>query len=327
MQRVNLHGADLTAVLPLDCSNAMGLVRLADALEGNARARYEELRERIAQMVEQGSAPHADVVCLLRLAFWHSYANPAAVLALVGRHCATIGDSPDYEPNQRRTLFHLTDQLFLPVVELMGMWRMRRLLGDRSLQEARPKRYSQAVSLHRELRQRQFPVHNAMREQLLESLRRAGIENVEISEHVSTPSRLDWHLRNGRKQGDIARRYAFDVLVPDDETCYLMPLHIHRLWEPSTGGARDGRGLRDFIAVAKFNGYRSLLTTVVCQGADLTERRIPVEFRIRTRAIEQVNLDGLVASLYGDSEPKPIPGAWWFDEELISSCPRVRRTA
>ena len=318
MLLANVHDVDLAAVLPLDCSNATALERLAGTLDDGERASYEDLRRRIEQMVEQGSAPHDDVVHLLRLIFWHSYANTSVVLALVGRHSAMIGDSPDYEPNQRRTLFQLTDQLFLPVVELMGMWRMRRLLGDRSLQETRPKRYSQAVSLHREVRQRQFPIHNAMREQLWESLGRAGIENVEISEHVSSASRLDWLLRSGRKQGDFARRYAFDLLVPDEEACYLMPLYIHRLWEPSAGGARDGRSFRDFIAVAKFNGYRSLITTVVYRDGGPEERRTQVEFRIRTRTIEQVNLDGLVASLYGDPPSGPIHGAWWFDEELIS---------
>ena len=318
MHRRYFQEIELDQITPLDCSNAQELARLSAVLEGPARMAFDDLETRFARIVDQGNPAYDDGLQLLRLMFWHAYANTELVLALIGRHCLAISESPDYPAAQRRSLFQLTGQVFIPVVELMGMWRLRRALGNMSLQEVRSKEYSRAMQVQREVRQRQFPVHNVVRERLWEELRSAGIDDVEISEHISSTFRFHGNLRNGKKQGDLSRRLVFDVLAPSDEACYLMPLFIHRLWEPSSGGSRDGRSFRDLIAVSRFNGYRCLITTVAYHDSGLAEKTAPVEFRIRSREIERVNLDGFVASQFGVADPTPIPGTWWFDEDLIA---------
>ncbi len=60
------------------------------------------------------------------------------------------------------------------------------------------------------------------------------------------------------------------VILSDIEACYRALQIIHRLWQPLTGS------FDDYIAFPRPSGYRSLHTTVNCDGS------IPVEIQIRT---------------------------------------------
>lgn len=76
---------------------------------------------------------------------------------------------------------------------------------------------------------------------------------------------------------------AVRIIVPNISSCYAALGVIHSLWPPLPGK------IKDYIALPKPNGYRSLHTTVFCLDKKLTE------FQIRTEEMHNENEYGLAA--------------------------------
>ncbi|MEK7281160.1 MAG: TGS domain-containing protein, partial [Chloroflexota bacterium] len=101
----------------------------------------------------------------------------------------------------------------------------------------------------------------------------AGIQ-AEISgrpKHLySIYTKLNRYIAQGKGFGDIHDLVALRVIVGSAAECYQTLGIAHRLWHPLTSE------FNDYIANPKENGYRSLHTTVMCQG-------IPLEIQARTK--------------------------------------------
>ena len=85
---------------------------------------------------------------------------------------------------------------------------------------------------------------------------------------------------------DIGRVYdlvAMRVVVETVPECYAALGVIHEMWTPVP------RRIKDYIAMQKPNGYRSLHTTVI--GPDDKT----IEFQIRTKAMHDENEYGIAA--------------------------------
>ena len=103
---------------------------------------------------------------------------------------------------------------------------------------------------------------------------------------------------------DISKVYdlvALRVIVKNVEDCYRTLGIIHRLWRPLPGR------IKDYIALPKPNGYRSLHTTIFTGDGGV------VEIQIRTEQMHHEAEYGIASHLFYKEHGKETPGqniAW-----------------
>jgi len=81
--------------------------------------------------------------------------------------------------------------------------------------------------------------------------------------------------------------FALRIIVDTEEQCYQTLGIIHKNWKPLT------RRFKDYIAVAKTNGYQSLHTTLIGLCPDIHQQ--PIEIQIRSREMDEIAKFGIAA--------------------------------
>jgi GTP pyrophosphokinase len=119
---------------------------------------------------------------------------------------------------------------------------------------------------------------------VLKALKENGIEPVALDFRAKRYTSLYKKLL--RYEMDIDKIHdlvAFRLIVKTIEDCYAALGVIHNLWPPVPGR------IKDYIAMPKPTGYRSLHTTIICAEGEF------VEFQIRTEQIHQEVENGIAA--------------------------------
>ena len=174
-------------------------------------------------------------------------------------------------PKQKRIAME-TDEIYAPLAYRLGMHSLSGELQDLAFPHLYPK---ENEWLHRTVESRY--------EERLKYLERIKPEvEKALADHRLKPSAMDFRAKRYgslykkllRNNMDVERIYdlvAMRIIMNDVSDCYAALGVIHEKWPPLPGR------IKDYIAVPKPNGYRSLHTTII--GPD---EKI-IEFQIRTR--------------------------------------------
>ena len=213
-------------------------------------------------------------------------------------------------PEQRRTYAEEGRLLLAPFLEMLGM---RQLQAEVIAWLVLPNDAS-----FRKLEHNSHRIFVALAETLTPHLPAAQFTHrIHTQFHISTLSGPPKTINPGDDPLNI------DLLVDDEESCYGALYWIHTLYQPIEGG------LADYIADSRVNGCRYLQTTVMAdvdapaaeqggqkEGAEEVKdaaRRVRVNFRISTGAMNEINCWGLAAFVLRERLQDDLPTGWWND--------------
>ncbi len=195
----------------------------------------------------------------------------------------TLGALP---PRKRQAIAQETLEIYAPLAHRLGMWNVKWQLEDLAFRYLEPQQYRRLSRLVAEKRLQREGFINEVSQTLRQELSQAGIEAKVFGrpKHIySIYQKMGRYAAQGKDFGDIHDLFALRVLVDSVADCYKALGGIHNFWRPIT------EEFNDFIASPKDNGYRSLHTTVMCQGVT------PLEIQIRTHDMHQIAEYGVAA--------------------------------
>jgi GTP diphosphokinase / guanosine-3',5'-bis(diphosphate) 3'-diphosphatase len=181
-----------------------------------------------------------------------------------------------------------TLEVYAPLAHRLGIHALKWELEDLAFQTLHPRKYEEIKTMVSERRaEREEHVAEAA------AVLQRDLDKVDIPAEISGRAKhfysiYDKMAKKGREFNEIYDLTAMRVIVERSgeegtRDCYGALGLIHSLWKPMPGR------FKDFVAMPKFNGYRSLHTTVIGP-----EGR-PLEIQVRTREMHREAELGIAA--------------------------------
>jgi GTP pyrophosphokinase len=174
--------------------------------------------------------------------------------------------------------------LFAPLANRLGVWRIKWELEDLSLRLLEPEQFHKISRYLDETRIEREAYIDTSKARIRDALESSGIVVEDISGRPKHIYSIYQKLK--RKRCNIEELYdirAIRVLVPDVKDCYAALGIVHSLYQPIPGE------FDDYIAKPKANNYRSLHTAV------LGPLDRALEVQIRTSEMHQASEYGIAA--------------------------------
>ncbi|HEV7390475.1 MAG TPA: bifunctional (p)ppGpp synthetase/guanosine-3',5'-bis(diphosphate) 3'-pyrophosphohydrolase [Burkholderiales bacterium] len=195
------------------------------------------------------------------------------------------------EPLKRRRIARETLEIYAPIANRLGLNSIYQELEDLSFKHLYPDRYrvlAKAVKAARGNRREVVSkVMDAVKRKLKDN-------NVEALVHGREKHLYSIYRKMREKHLSFAQVtdvFAFRIIVKDVQSCYLALGSLHGLYKPIPGK------FKDYIAIAKANGYQSLHTTLFGPFGS------PIEIQVRTHEMHKIAEAGVASHwLYRSSD-------------------------
>jgi len=194
-------------------------------------------------------------------------------------------------PDQRRRVARETIDIYAPIANRLGLNSIYQELDDLAFQHLYPDRYRVLAKAVKAARGNRREVVGRVLETIRRRLRANGVE-AEVQgrqKHLYSIYRKmrDKHLTFAQVH-DV---FGFRIIVKDVAACYLALGALHGLYKPIPGK------FKDYIAIAKANGYQSLHTALFGPFGS------PIEIQIRTHEMHKIAEAGVASHwLYKSSD-------------------------
>lgn len=188
------------------------------------------------------------------------------------------------KPEDRQRIAQESLEVFAPLADRLGMGALKAEIEDLAFQYASPDAYQVVNRLVADNLQQSKGYVEELSGEVTELLRHSHVRMVSI--HGRQKHLYSIYRKLTKAQGDISKIYdlvALRIIVPSVSDCYQTLGIIHQAYKPLI------YRIKDYIAVPKPNGYRSLHTTVFARGGRI------IEIQIRTPEMHQEAEQGLAA--------------------------------
>jgi guanosine-3',5'-bis(diphosphate) 3'-pyrophosphohydrolase len=191
-----------------------------------------------------------------------------------------------YVPREKQKRIALeTMEIYAPLAYRLGMQDLAGTLEDLAFPYVYPKEHEWLVSEAKMAYEKRRTFLEKVAPVIRAELAKEKIMPIEIGARAK--HYLSLYKKLLRHDMDLSKIYdlvAMRIIVHSIEECYGALGIVHKLWPPLPGR------IKDYIAMPKPNGYRSLHTTVFCEGT-------PLEVQIRTEEMHHENEYGIAAHL------------------------------
>ena len=184
---------------------------------------------------------------------------------------------------KQRLISQETMEIYAPLANRLGLYRLKVQLEDISFQYLRPDVYYQirsGVEQHQTLGQQYIDRVTGLIQSILDENSIHGQVSGRQKHLYSIFHKMQ---RQGLSLDQVHDLVAFRVVLHSVRDCYAVLGLIHSIWKPVPGR------FKDYISMPKANMYQSLHTTVI--GPD-GER---IEIQIRTEEMHEINEFGIAA--------------------------------
>jgi len=213
----------------------------------------------------------------------------------------------DALPSKKRIrIARETIEIYAPIAGLLGVWRLKWQMEDLCFKYLEPDEYKKLeykYEIEKKVERSKFI--QKVKNTLGQKLSNEGIEYRIEGRFKHLYSIYQKMQKKDRKFDEIFDVFALRVITNNIPDCYKTLGVIHSLWKPK------GDRIKDYIAVPKPNGYRSLHTTVFGPEKKSTE------FQIRTNEMNEEALYGIAAHWhYKGGVPNDKNQPMWVKEIL-----------
>lgn len=193
----------------------------------------------------------------------------------------TLGTQKDFK---RRRIARETLEIFAPLANRLGIWKIKSELEDLSFRYLEPASYRDIAKAIQQKQDERDKWVIRIKAELERELAKAG-----IPAEVSARTKHIYSIWRKMKRKEVSFEqiydvYGFRVMVENEAHCYYALGIVHSLWHPIPGE------FDDYIANPKNNMYRSLHTAVLSKRSGR-----PMEVQIRTHEMHQVAEYGIAA--------------------------------
>ncbi len=186
--------------------------------------------------------------------------------------------------DKRRRIALESIEVYAPLANRLGMGKLKGDIEDAAFPFAYPKEYAQIEEIIKEKTGLYQKYLGEVRGKLEAELKKNKIKFVEISYRMKHKYSLYKKLL--KYDMDIEKIYdivALRVVVDTVEECYRILGLVHAIWNPLPGR------IKDYIALPKPNGYRSIHTTIFTGSGGVAE------IQIRTKEMHAEAAYGIAA--------------------------------
>lgn len=193
---------------------------------------------------------------------------------------STLGSK---DPESRKRIALETLEIYAPIAERLGMGQIKGDLEDIAFRHAYPAEYAWLMEQVKYQYASWQKYLNKILPSVTEKLKESGLTilnaHARAKRHYSLYKKL-------QKTGDLDRIFdlvALRIILPDISSCYEALGVIHKNYKPVPGL------IKDYIAMPKLNGYRSIHTTVFAEDGRI------VEIQLRTPEMHEHAENGIAA--------------------------------
>lgn len=206
-------------------------------------------------------------------------------------------------PDKRRRIARETLEIYAPIANRLGIYRLKEQLELLGFANMYPLRYRILQHSVKKVRGHRKEIVERITEQLRTRLKDARISSKVIGREKSVYSIYKKMRDKVGTFNEVMDIYAFRVITDSEDSCYRILGQIHNLFKPIPGR------FKDYIAIPKANGYQSLHTVL------RNKTGMHIEVQIRTELMNQMAEHGVAAHwLYktGSAHPAETKAREWL---------------